>query len=146
SRTSAGTTVTTNWLRGEGGLRLRGSLGDEARFVGAIHGGLVKERFGMSGDPSLSETLPDVDYLFFSAGADGRLRPGPIAPLAAPAYLPALASGATADRFRGTKLAAVELGGGFAIPIVSVFEARATVAYTRVFYSFEPAVGDVNVA
>jgi hypothetical protein len=146
SKTSTGTSVSTTWLRGEGGLRLRLSFGDEGRFILGLHGGIVKERFGFKGDPKLVDWLPDVDYLFWRAGFDGRLRAGPVAILAGASYLPAIQSGALADRFRQTWFAAVEMGGGLAVPVVRVFEMRATAVYTRVFYAFHPEPGDIYVA
>ena len=146
SETSNGTSVSTNWWRAEGGLRLRLAFGDEARFVLGVHGGIVKERFAYEGDQNLVSWLPDVDYLFWRAGVDGRLRAGPVAILAQLAYLPAIQGGALADRFRQTSFGALELGGGLAVPIVPIFEMRATAVYTRVFYSFHPEVGDLYVA
>jgi hypothetical protein len=146
SQTSNGMSVSTSWWRAEGGLRLRLAFGDEGRVVVGLHGGVVKERFGFDGDPKLVPWLPDVDYLFWRAGADGRFRVGPVALLAQAAYLPAWKSGQLADRFRQTSFAAVELGGGLAVPVVRIFEMRATAVYTRVFYSFHPEVGDVYVA
>ncbi len=146
SQASSGAAISTHWLRVEGGLRLRLAFGDEARFLLGVHGGVVKERFGFQGDETLRAWLPDVDYLFWRAGADGRLRVGPLALLAGAAYLPAIEGGALADRFRGTGFAAVELGGGVAVPLVRVFEVRATAVYTRVFYAFHPEPGDLYVA
>jgi hypothetical protein len=104
------------------------------------------ERFGFSGDMTLTPWLPDVSYLFWRAGADGRLRVGPIGLLAGASALPAIAGGALADRFRQTTFAAVELGGGLAIPLARVFELRATVLYTHVFYAFHPVPPDLYVA
>ncbi|APR79271.1 Hypothetical protein A7982_04618 [Minicystis rosea] len=146
SETTNGTSVSTTWWRAEGGLRLRQAFGEEARFVLGVHGGVVKERFAFDGDKSLVSWLPDVDYLFWRVGADGRLRAGPIAILAQIAYLPAIQGGALADRFRQTSFAALELGGGLAVPIVPIFEMRATAVYTRAFYSYHPEVGDLYVA
>jgi hypothetical protein len=117
-----------------------------ARFVLGLHGGIVKETFAFKGDPQLVAGLPDVDYLFWRAGADGRLRAGPIALMAGASYLPAIAGGALADRFRGTSFAAVELGAGLAVPVGSIFELRANGDYTRVFYAFHPVPGDPYVA
>ncbi|MFT3770247.1 MAG: hypothetical protein QM820_32870 [Minicystis sp.] len=146
SQTTSGTTVSTSWWRAEGGLRLRLAFGDEGRYVIGIHGGVVKERFGFEGDAKLTPWLPDVDYLFWHIGADGRIGVGPVAILAQFAGLPAIKSGALADRFRQTSFAALEMGGGLAVPIVRVFEMRATAVYTRVFYTFHPEVGDLYVA
>jgi hypothetical protein len=138
--------VSTSWWRAEGGLRLRLAFGDDGRVIVGAHGGIVKERFGYEGDKALVPWLPDVDYLFWRAGVDGRVRLGPIGLLAQFAYLPAFKSGDLADRFRQTTFGAVELGGGLAVPVVRVFEMRATAVYTRVFYSFHPEVGDLYVA
>ena len=151
SQTSSGTRVGTNWQRAEGDLRLRFAFGedlaDEARFVLGLHGGVVKETFSFNGDASLVASLPDVDYLFGRAGADGRLRLGPIALMAGASYLPAIRGGEFADRFRGTSFAAVEFGGGLAVPMVPrIFELRANADYTRVFYAFHPIPGDPYVA
>jgi hypothetical protein len=90
--------------------------------------------------------LPDVDYVFWRFGLDNRLRAGPLGILFNGSYLPAIASGPLADRFRETTFAAVELGGGVALPLARVFEVRGTVEYTRVFYAFHPQVGDLYVA
>lgn len=146
SETSKGTSISTSWWRVEGALRLRLSFGEEARFVLGVQGGIVKERFGFEGDKAIVPWLPDVDYLFGKVGVDGRLRAGPIALLAGFAYLPAVKGGALADRFRETSVGAIELGGGLAVPIVRVFEMRATAVYTRAFYSFHPEPGDEYVA
>jgi hypothetical protein len=151
SKTSTGTTVSTSWLRAEGDVRLRlvfgGDPADGARFVLGLHGGIVKETFGFKGDAQLVAWLPDVDYLFWCAGADGRLRAGPVALMAGASYLPAIAGGALADRFREPSFAAVDLGGGFAVPVVErVFELRVNGDYTRVFYAFHPMPGDLYVA
>lgn len=146
SETSGGTSVSTTWWRAEGGLRLRLPLGEQGRFLLGAHGGIVKERFGFGGDKTLLPYLPDVDYLFWNAGVDGRIGLGPIAILLQASFLPAIQGGALADRFRKASFAAVEMGGGVAVPIVPIFEVRATAVYTRVFYSFHPEVGDVYVA
>ncbi len=150
SQTSTGTTVSTSWLRVEGDVRLRlvfgGDPADGARFILGLHGGVVKETFGFTGDPQLVAWLPDVDYLFGRAGADGRVRAGPIALMAGASYLPAISGGALADRFRQASFAAVELDAGLAVPLARVFELRATGDYTRVFYAFHPVPGDVYVA
>jgi hypothetical protein len=60
--------------------------------------------------------------------------------------MPAWKSGALGTRFRDTTFGAVEFGGGLAVPIVRVFEFRATADYMRVFYSFHPTPGDAYVA
>jgi hypothetical protein len=146
SQTSTGTTVSTTWWRAEGGLRFRVPFGEEDRFVLGVDGGVVKERFSFTGAKTLTAWLPDVDYFFWRAGLDGRLRAGPLGLLAQAAYLPAIQGGAVADRFRQTSFSAVELGFGLAVPIVPIFELRATAVYTRVFYSFHPEVGDLYVA
>jgi len=79
--------------------------------------------------------------------ADGRLGLGPIALTAGASYLPAISAGAPTDRFRGTSFAAVELGGGLAVPVMArSLELRANLDYTRVFYTFHPIPGDLYVA
>jgi hypothetical protein len=150
SKTSNGESVSTTWTHAEGDLRLRVVFGgderDGARFVLLPHGGVVMERFGFSGDPTLVPWLPDVSYLFWRAGADGRLRVGPVGLLAGFSYLPAIAGGTLADRFRETSFAAVELDAGLAVPLARIFELRAAASYMRVFYAFHPIPGDLYVA
>ncbi len=150
SQTSAGASVSTTWTRAEGDLRLRLAFGDDehdgARFLLGLHGGVVMERFGFSGDPTLVAWLPDVSYLFWRAGADGRLRAGPVGLLAGFSYLPAIAGGALADRFRETSFAAVEFDAGLAVPLARIFVVRRAGSYTRVFYAFNPIPGDLYVA
>jgi hypothetical protein len=151
SQTSTGTSISTAWTRAEGDLRLRLGFGataaaGESRFLLGLHGGVVWERFGFSGDATLLPWLPDVSYLFWRACTDGRLRAGPLALLAGFSYLPAIDGGQLADRFRQTAFAAVELGGGLAVPLARVFELRAAALYTRVFYAFHPVPGDLYVA
>lgn len=146
SETSKGTSISTSWWRVEGALRFRFVFGEEARFVLGVQGGVVKERFGFEGDKKIVPWLPDVDYLFGRVGVDGRLRAGPVGLLAGFAYLPVAKGGELSDRFRDTSVGAIEIGGGLAIPIVPIFEMRATAVYTRAFYSFEPVPGDTYVA
>jgi hypothetical protein len=150
SKTSTGESVSTTWTRAEGDLRLRfGFGGDEAqgaRVVLVVRGGVLMERFGFSGDPSLLPWLPDVSDLFWRVGADGRFRVGPVALLAGVSYLPAIAGGELPSRFRETSFGGVELHAGIAVPIVRIFELRAEATYTRVFYSFQPTPGDLYVA
>jgi hypothetical protein len=147
SATSNGMSVGTNWWRAEGDLRLRFPLGEGARHAIGVRGGVVAEHFGFtSGDAMLTTQLPDVDYLFWRVGAFGRAAAGPIAFLLDVAYMPAWKSGALADRFRESTFAAVEFGGGLAVPVVRVFEFRATADYMRVFYAFHPNPGDAYVA
>jgi hypothetical protein len=146
SETSTGTSISTTFWRVEGALRLRFTFGEDARFVLGVQGGVVKERFGFEGDKAIVPWLPDVDYLFGKVGVDGRLRAGPIALLAGFSYLPAVKGGTLADQFRDTSVGAIEVGGGLAVPIVRLFEMRATAVYTRAFYSFHPEPGDAYVA
>jgi len=144
SQTSMGASVSTTWMHIDGGLRVRLPFANDA-FVLGLAGGVVKERFAF-GASTLLNALPNVDYLFGRAGADGRLRLGPVALLAGAAYLPAIAGGDLADRFRKTWFAAVELSAGLAVPIGTHFEVRAAGTYMRVFYAFKPEVGDAYVA
>jgi len=147
SETSSGMSVSTVWWRAEGDLRLRVALGPDGRHLVGLRGGVVEEHFGFTtSDASLTAQLPDVDYLFWRIGAFGRASLGPIALLVDAGYLPAIAGGPLADRFRQTFFAAVEASGGLAVPLARLFELRATATYTRVFYSFHPNPGDENVA
>src|SRR5262249_35214252 len=130
SQTSSGTMVSTTWLRGEADLRLRFALGEDARAVLGVRGGGVKERSGVRGAATLVPWLPDINYLFWRVGADGRVRVGPIVLLATASYMPAIQGGELADRFRKTFFAAVELGGGLGVPIARIFEMRAMAIYT----------------
>jgi hypothetical protein len=147
SKTSTGMDVSTVWWRAEGDLRIRYALGAEGRHLIGIRGGIVQERFGFTtSDMSLSSQLPDVDYLFWRVGAFGRASVGPIAFLLDASYLPAIAGGELANRFRESFFAAVEISGGLGVPLGRLFELRATAMYTRIFYSFNPSPGDENVA
>ncbi len=150
SKTSTGESVSTTWTRAEGDLRLRlGFAGDDAegaRVLLVVRGGVLMERFGFSGDASLLPWLPDVSYLLWRAGVNGRFRVGPVALLVGFSYLPAIAGGTLASRFRETSFAGIELEGGIAVPIVPIFELRASTAYTRLFYAFDPTPGDLYVA
>jgi hypothetical protein len=155
SETSDGTVVGTSWNRFDVGLRFRLSLGDrgDAPVLG-LTGGFARHDFSFDAEGPLAEEVPSVTYSSLFIGLDGRIPAGPVAIMAAGKYLGALSAGATKDRFtdqggaaeRPTSVGGVSFAGGVAIPIAYGFEGRVMAEYQRWFYSFEPEVGDPNIA
>ncbi len=148
SRAPSGEAVSTTWMRYDLGLRARtrvGARGAHAVLVGAS-ASYGREAFTFADAPAGTADLPSAAYSFARARLDARVPLGPVALVAAAAYLFVLDAGDAAARLRDTHVGGVEARLGVALPFGGPFEARLGAEYTRFFYSSAPVPGDAYVA
>lgn len=141
---NGGASIDTSWLRWNAGLRGRARIGGgRTVLVLGATAGMGQESFSFSGGGS---DLPSVNYTYLRGMLDASVPIGPVVLVAAGGFLPVLSGGDVADRFRGTKVNAMEASLGVRAPFARFFEARLSADYTRYFYAFDPQPGDAFVA
>jgi hypothetical protein len=144
SKTRAGDqSANASWSRFYVGGRARFRVGETKTdpLVG-IQGTYGEWKFLFSGNAPVVSQVPAVDYKFVRLGGDVRVPVGPVALLANAGALYVLSAGPFSDRFPRATIGGLDVLLGGAYSFLPWLEARATVAYTRVFSSVHPQPGN----
>lgn len=145
SEDSTGAHVATTWQSFDVGVTERIALtrgllanvsagygGNDFQFTQSLAGGAA--------------ALPSVAYRFLRFGGDARARLSAFSVFGGGSYLYVLSSGYTADLFPRESVGGVEGHLGATYALAKSWEVSLSASYTRMFYSFNPLVGDPSVA
>jgi hypothetical protein len=134
----------TRWAVGVHGRILAGDK-PESPLVGveAVYG---EWKYSFAGEDPVVNDLPDVDYKYVRGGADARIPFGPAAVFVGAGYMSVMSSGKFGDMFPHASIGGVDAKFGGSYALLPTLEARASVAYTRIFSSAHPQASDNIIA
>jgi hypothetical protein len=147
SSTPQGVGLETRWTRFNGELRQRLLLPGSHPFEAGAFAGVDANYFGMRAKREIPALLPAARTVSLRFGLDARILVAwRVSFMLGGAYLATTTKGEIYERFQNTSVAGVDADAGFAVNLVSGFEARLTGRYTRYFAKFKPRLGDAYVA
>jgi hypothetical protein len=144
STESGGVQVATTWQNLDIGVRDRIHLDDNSLLGIGLGYGQIDFAFDQAAN--VPGVLPSVGYKFLHGGADLRLFFGDISVFGGAQYLYALSAGNIGTLFPHAQLGGVAAQLGAAYAIGQHFEVSLSANYTRFYYSFNPVMGDKNIA
>ncbi|MBK8257801.1 MAG: hypothetical protein IPK82_34675 [Polyangiaceae bacterium] len=134
------------WYRFRGGLKWRFVPGSDSGPVLALTGDFGIDSFSFDDAGDLADSVPTVNYQYLRAGGEVYFPIGPVGIGFNGGYRGLLSVGETGDRFRDTSAMAFDAGALFVVGLPKGFDIRLAGEYTRVFYAFDPVLGDAYVA